>query len=80
MPAALCDLSEDAVKDYLLNHVQDCTSSLSRDDLMSLAMGLQLALVHESAMTNTDDVLLPNSVLEPGYPRRISVQTARMVT
>ena len=140
-----------------MTHVQDWTSSLSRDDLMSLAMTLQLALVHESAMTNTDaanviasllgknertvrewkyifckndgsfpdskqgkyqrqgifwqneelneaasdfvrnnavvkgrpnmtsisfcrwvnDVLLPNSILEPGYPRRISVQTGR---
>jgi len=150
-------LSEDTMKEYLLNHIQDWTSSLSRDDLMSLAMTLQLALVYESAMTNTDaanviasligrsertvrewkydffknggdfpdskqgkyqregilwqneelneaasdfvrnnavvkgrpnmtsisfchwvnEVLLPNSVLEPGYPRCISVQTAR---
>ena len=42
------------MKEYLLNHVQDWTSSLSRDDLMSLVMTLQLALVHESGLTNTD--------------------------
>ena len=150
------DISEDTMKEYLLNHVQDWTSSLSRDDLMSLVMTLQLALVHESGLTNTDaanviaslvgrsertvrewkyiffknngnfpdskqgkyqrdgilwqneelndaasdyvrnnavvkgrpnmtsisfchwvnENLLPNSVLEPGYPRRISIQTA----
>lgn len=41
--SSFCD--EDKMKDYLENHIENWVSSLSRDDLMSIAMTLHYALV-----------------------------------
>ena len=42
------------MKELLCSHAQDWTSSLSREDLMSLSMTLHLALVKEHGVTHTN--------------------------